>query len=269
MRKKKVPLSEALQRGRGDVPFFAHHFCSRKLHDGQAEFTTSANATINVLATSNRWGKTSTLAVMHAHAGIYKTGAEARYMTDDGVDMSALLGLRYVTVHAADLYETVELVHADFLAMTRENALLAAFVDRAPRSKPHNITFITGSRWEFRTLGTNAEGIDGKSYYLITIDEAGWIDALRRKMDNVARIRVADVRGRIVLAGTFKPGVSRDFYGYAVRAAAATGRDIGFDHRGASGKEQRHPSGVDASIVRLCQRFGVSPDELLGLGEAA
>lgn len=254
-------LLGALSRGRNDIEFFWWFFLGCRPHPGQLEFAEGAQATVNALACSNRWGKTKLLPGLHYHAQIYKTGAESRYLLPDGrVDQRAFQMLRYRTIHTADEWELAALVWDEALKMLSESEPLRAFVRDAPRSKPPHIDFSLGGRWKFRTLGANASGIDGDSYYLITIDEAGWITDLAEKMENVIRIRVADVRGRIVIVGTFKPGVSRDFYQTCVRAAAHCGRDIAFDHRGESESEIR-TGGLDVGIRRLLEGVGVSPDE--------
>ena len=119
-----VPLHEAIPRGREDVEFFSHYFLRRKLHEGQAEWIRSAQATINVLPTGNRYGKTSSLAVQHLHSGFYKIGAEPFYMiernerirgleletlgdyrtpADYRFDVQRYLETKYYTVHTAGL----------------------------------------------------------------------------------------------------------------------------------------------------------------------
>lgn len=226
-----LPIDEAMKRGRNDPPFFSHYFLDRELHDGQAEYVTNAEATINILATSNRWGKTTTLAVRHIWRCFYKVGAEPRYLSPAGeLDLRAYLEERYQTIHTAGLWDTTALVWKDALKIAQAPRL-KPFIKATPRTLPPYIEFENGAQWLFRTLGDNGEGIDGNSFYYISIDEAGWIKQLRRIMNNVAEIRVADVRGCIDIVGTFKPGVSKDFYAYARQASVHTGRRIGFDHR--------------------------------------
>ncbi len=258
-------LLVALQRGRYDHEYFGHEFLGRTPHDGngqggQLKFLDEAQATVNVLATSNRWGKTTVLSQGHFHSNIYKTGAEQRYMRDDEIDIEAFVRVKYHTIHTADGWETVALVWDDAHKLIKESKPLSVWIGAAPRSLPPHIDFITGSRWKFRTLGHDASGIDGDSFYLISVDEAGWVASLEEKMRNVIRVRVADVRGRIWLVGTFKPGISKDFYKVAVRASAYTGTGIGFDHRddaddgGVSG-------GLATSIVRYLRDFGIDISE--------
>jgi hypothetical protein len=95
------------------------------------------------------------------------------------------------------------------------------------------------------------------SFYVISIDEAGWIKKLEEKMDNVIRVRVADVSGRIHIVGTFKPGISKDFYKYAVRASAYTGVGLTFDH--GSGDEDEgivtQGGALDKAILRYLREF--------------
>jgi hypothetical protein len=254
-------LLEALSRGREDHQFFSRFFLNRTLHDGQAEWVENAVATVNCLATSNRWGKTTVLPHGHFHSNIYKTGGEERYLDEAGnLDLAAWTKLRYNTVHSADLWETAALVWDEAKKLRNENPRLAAFIKNAPESKPPHIDFINGSRWKFRTLGHAAEGIDGHSFYLITLDEAGWIDSLDAKMQNVIRVRVADVRGRIWLVGTFKPGVSKDFYKACVRASAYTGRGLGFDHR-TEEADEGNSANLDSSIRKYLKEFGIDLDE--------
>ena len=190
-------LLTAFQRGRYDYQFFAETFLGETLHDGQLKWITEAQATVNVLASSNRYGKTFLIPCGHFHANIYKTGAESRYMKDDGtVDIEKYLKLKYHTIHTADGWETAALVWEEAQKLYKSRPALAAFVPQggAPRSLPPHFDFINGARWKFRTLGHDASGIDGDSFYLISIDEAGWVANLEEKMRNVIRVRVADVR---------------------------------------------------------------------------
>ena len=275
-------LLEALARGREDRQFFSQVFLNRTLHDGQLAYVDNADATVNCLATANRYGKTTVLLNVHAHACIYKTGGEPKYLHESGaIDQQKWLRLKYHTIHTAGDFETAMLVWDDFLKAYGESSKLAALVKDAPRSKPPHVTFVHGSRWKFRTLGHNASGIDGNSFYVISIDEAGWIDDLETMMSNVIRVRVADVRGVIHLVGTFKPGISKDFYKFCVRAAAHTGVGITLDHRtGDDSVDVRDASSLDASIQKYLREYfsgkkinedmldslrkiGVSKDELV------
>ena len=232
MKLPDLPIADAMSRGRQDPCFFSHYFLNRRLHDGQAEYVNNAEATINVLACANRYGKTTLLATRHFWRAMYKVGAEPRYLDDEGVlDLEAYLHLRYLTVHTAGLWEIAALVWQDCLQIISENERIQPFVKDQPRTLPPHITFTNGAKILFRTLGDKGEGIDGKSFYYVSIDEAGWVKNLEEILNNVGRIRVADVRGVIDIVGTFKPGTGRDFYTYANRAAVHTGRKIGFDHR--------------------------------------
>lgn len=225
-------LLENLARGRSDHQFFSRTFLNRTLHNGQLDYAENAHATINVLCTANRYGKTTVLSHVHYHGNVYKTGAEPKYLNDDGtIDLQAFERTKYHTIHTADDLDTALLVWEEALKIKGESPALAAFIKDAPRSKPPHIDFIFGSKWKFRTLGHDASGIDGNSFYKISIDEAGWINDLETKMSNVIRVRVADVRGEIHIVGTFKPGISKDFYKFAVRASAYTGQGLVLDHR--------------------------------------
>lgn len=248
----------AFARAREDQAFFWHYFLNRCPHLGQREFVTNAQATINALACSNRYGKTTLLAGMHFHANIFKTGAEERYLDDNGViDLDAFRKTRYRTVHSAGEWDQASEVWEDAHKLINENERLAAFVSDKPKSKPPHIEFFHGARWLFRTLGVNGSGIDGKSFYLLSIDEAGWISNLEEMMGNVLRIRVGDVRGRIVIVGTFKPGMAKDFYKICVRASAATGVGLSFDHRSVSDGEEID---LDASVRKYAKEFGFDLD---------
>lgn len=248
-------LLGALERGRRDHQYFSRTFLNRELHDGQLEYVENAEATVNVLATANRWGKTTVLSHVHYHANVYKTGGEPKYLDPitGAVNHEAWLRLRYNTIHTADLAETARLVETEARKLKDENPLLSAFIRDFPLSLPVNCHFIHGARWGFRTLGHDASGIDGNSFYVASVDEAGWIPDLEEKNNNVIRIRVADVSGRIHYVGTFKPGVSKDFYKFAVRASAYTGRGLTFDHR--TDDAEAVDSGLDQSIRRYLREF--------------
>ncbi len=254
-------LLEAFQRGRSDPAYFCRFFMGRTLHDGQAEFMLNAEAKVNCLATSNRWGKTTLLCGRHLHRGMYKVGAEWRYMNEDGtMDLPIFTSLKYETVHTAGEWEQASFVWEDALKILGESKRLAAFVKEFPRSKPPHIKGINGWKWLFRTLGNNASGIDGKSIYYLSIDEAGWITGLDEMMRNVLRIRIADVRGIIDLVGTFKPGISRDFYKMCVRASAYTGVAIDFAH-GSDDDSEGTPQSLDSSIEKYLRQFGIDLSE--------
>lgn len=266
--KEANSLLTAFQRGRYDYQYFAQTFLGETLHDGQLKWITEAQATVNVLASSNRYGKTFLTPCGHFHACIYKTGAEHRYMRpnpapgEEPVDIEKFIALKYNTIHTADGWETAALVWDEAHKLYRSQQALAAFVPQggAPRSQPPHFDFINGSRWKFRTLGHDASGIDGDSFYLISIDEAGWVSQLKEKMRNVIRVRVADVRGRIWLIGTFKPGISKDFFEFAVRASTQTGAAIGFDHRD-DVDDQGVSGGLASSIRKYLRDFGIDLDE--------
>lgn len=253
-------LLEAFARGRSDPAFFCHFFMGRTLHDGQAEWMVNAEAKVNCLATSNRWGKTTVLCGRHFHRGIYKVGAEWRYLNEDGtINLDAFTSLKYETVHTAGEWEQAALVWEDATKIIVEQPKIAAFVAAHPASKPPHIKGINGWKWMFRTLGVNASNIDGKSIYYLSIDEAGWITALDEMLKNVLRVRVADVRGVIDLVGTFKPGISRDFYKACVRASAYTGRAIDFSH--GSDDEEGQSTGLNGAIRKYLREYGIELDE--------
>lgn len=255
---------EALSRGRHDHQFFSRTFLNRTLHDGQLEYVENANATVNCLATANRYGKTTLLSHRHFHKGIYKIGGESRYLdpVTGVIDGERFSRLRYNTIHTGLLWETAALVWDESHKIINESPRLEAFIKERPKSKPPHIQFIHGSKWKFRTLGHNAEGIDGNSFYHISIDEAGWAENLEEMMQNVIRVRVADVQGTIDIVGTFKPGVSKDFYKFCVRASAYTGRGLGFDHRDQAADEASSGD-LDASIRRYLREYGIDLDEFV------
>lgn len=239
-------LLEALARGRFDHQFFSYTFLNRILHDGQLEYVENANATVNCLATANRYGKTTTLSHVHYHGNIYKTGGEPKYLDPEtgAVIFDKWIRLRYNTIHAADLWETAALVWDEAYKIIDESPRLQAFIKSRPKTLYPHFDFIHGSRWKFRTLGNDASGIDGNSFYIVSIDEAGWIEMLETMMGNVIRVRVADVRGVIHIVGTFKPGIAKDFYKFCVRASAYSGKGIAFDHR----TDEDGPIEADASL---------------------
>ena len=256
------PFLEALQRGRADHEFFGAVFLGRTPHPAQLEVLEQGTATVNVLPTSNRWGKTTLLPHLHCHSCIYKIGAEERYLSEEGIlDQDKFNRIRYHTIHTAGDWETTALVWDEMHKLIKESVNLRPFITDYPRSLPPHISFYNGARWKFRTLGWDARGIDGNSFYVISVDEAGWIEDLEKMMQNVIRVRVADVRGRIYLVGTMKPGISRDFFKESVRASTRTGVHAIIDHR--SDLEDTVSAGdLDPGIRRLCYEAGVTPDEL-------
>jgi hypothetical protein len=194
---------------------------------------------------------------------MYKVGAEWRYTDEDlNVDLDIFTSLKYETYHTAGEWEQTKDVWEDGLSLIGLNPRLAAFVSEQPKSKPPYIKGINGWKWQFRTLGNNASGVDGKSIYYLSIDEAGWIVALDEMLRNVLRIRIADVRGIIDLVGTFKPGISRDFYKMAVRASAYTGTAIDFSHASDDEAEDMTAAkSLDSSIEKYLRQFGIDLSE--------
>lgn len=231
-------LEQAIMRGREDPEFWVYFFLGERLHEGQLEWLLNANAQINVGATANRWGKSFVQMVRHFHKCFYKLGGESFYVKDGEVDLDAYRNLRYETLHAAQGWETAEIVWGEAYKYSSKPTL-QPFITKRPKSIPPHITFSNGSVWRFRTLGADGSGIDGKSFYLITIDEAGWVENLDKIVNNVARVRTSDVQGCVDLMGTFKPGVSRAFYGYAKKAAAHTGSNLEFDFEEWNKKRQQ------------------------------
>lgn len=254
-------LLEAFTLGRRDPQYFCHFFMGRKLHDAQLEYMLHAEAKVNCLATANRWGKTTILSARHFHRGIYKIGAEWRYVdaATGAVDLDIFTGLKYETVHTAGEWEQAQMVWEDARKLIAESTALQAFVSEQPKSKPPYIKGIQGWKWLFRTLGTNASNIDGKSIYYLSIDEAGWVDNLEEMLRNVLRVRVADVRGIIDIVGTFKPGISRDFYKTCIRASAYTGKAIGFAH--GTNEDEPTVGGLDSAIGVYLKEYGINLDE--------
>lgn len=254
-------LLEALQRGRKDIQFFSYTFLGNTLHDGQLEWCQEAEATINALATANRYGKTFLLPARHYHRCTYKIGAESKYLAVDGsVDTKKFLKTKYHTVHTAGSWETASLVFEEAHKLKNQSKPLDALISAAPRALPPHIKFVNGSVWKFRTLGHDASGIDGNSFYYISIDEAGWIDDLEEKMRNVIRVRVADVQGCIDIVGTFKPGISKDFYKICTRASVYTGTEIGFDHKDGV-EDSTTTAGLHAAITTYLAEFGIDLSE--------
>lgn len=253
---------EAMIRGRNDHEFFGAVFLNRPPHPAQLDFLENANATMNLLPTANRWGKTTLLSHLHFHNCIYKVGAESRYLDDEGnFDQKAFNGTKYHTIHTAGDWETAALVWDEAHKLYNESVNLRAFIKDAPRSLPPHFDFIVGSRWKFRTLGHDARGIDGNSFYVITVDEAGWIDGLEDMTRNVIRVRVADVRGRIYFVGTMKPGISKDFYKFSVQASARTGVEVKLAHS-SSQDDIEEGTDVDSSIRKYCAQFGIDLNSL-------
>lgn len=260
---------EAFERGRTDQVFFWHFFLLRCPHPGQLKFVTEANAQTNILACSNRYGKTTLLSGRHFHKNVFKVGAEERYINviprqdplthqlKDAFEfnLSAFLRTRYRTVHTAGEWDQAAEVFEDAERLINESERLAAFVKDIRKAPKHEIEFVHGAKWLFRTLGTRGSGIDGKSFYLLSIDEGGWIEDLESMLHNVLTIRVADVRGQIDIVGTFKPGMAKDFFKLAVKASAATGAGIGFDHRSDEDDGEKGFD-LDAAIWSYAKQFG-------------
>ena len=142
-------MVRAIARGRTDIGFFCSTFLGVTPHPGQLEWLENAEATVNVLATANRWGKTFTIPARHFHRCCYKIGAEARYLDDRGkVDLHKFRRTKYHTVHTAGEWETAALVEQEARKMRAESLHLQALVPRFPASKPPHAEFANGARWK-------------------------------------------------------------------------------------------------------------------------
>jgi hypothetical protein len=249
---------EAFERGRRDQSFFWHFFLLRCPHPGQRDFIENANASTNLLACSNRYGKTTLCAGRHIHKCVYKVGAEERYVSNDfKFDLRAFFRTKYRTAHTAGDWDQASEVLEDFERLVAESERLAALVKKVTKAPKVEVEFVNGAKWLFRTLGVRGSGIDGKSFYLLSIDEGGWILDLEEMLHNVLTIRVADVRGQIDILGTFKPGMAKDFFKLCVRAAAQTGAGIGFDHRS---EDEGESVDLDGAIRKYARDFGLDID---------
>lgn len=249
---------EAFSRGRADQNFFWHYFLLRCPHPGQLEYVTKAEANLNLLACSNRYGKTTICAGRHFHKNIFKVGAEERFLSNAFVfDQRAFTRTKYRTAHTAGEWDQTAEVLEDAEKLINESERLAAFVKKITKAPKVKIEFINGSEWLFRTLGVRGSGIDGKNFYLLSIDEGGWIVDLEEMLNHVLTIRVADVRGQIDILGTFKPGMAKDFFKLCVKASAATGAAIGFDH---ASEDEGESVDLDGAIRKYAKEFGLDID---------
>jgi hypothetical protein len=220
----------AIARGRHDVGYWAWYFLEQQLHDGQIAWLENAEATTNVLTTGNRWGKSFMVAARHFHRCFYKIGAEWRYIdpVTKEVDLTSYHETKFHTLHTAQGWDTVQLCWDPMWALC-DKPRLKPFIKSRPRSGYINIAMLNGSRIWFKTLGEQGQGVDGTSLYIISIDEAGWIENLGWILENVIRVRIADVQGMVDLVGTMKPGISQDFYREAVLAQVYTGTEVVVD----------------------------------------
>jgi hypothetical protein len=239
--------------------YWAWYFLEQQLHDGQAEWLLNAEATTNVLCTGNRWGKSFMVAARHLHRNFYKLGAEWRYIdpiTGD-VNLQDYRDCRYSTLHCAQGWDTVQLVWEPAWALC-DKPRLKPFIKTRPRSGFINISMVNGAKWWFRTLGEAGQGVDGTSLYLISIDEAGWMQNLGWILDNVLRVRVADVQGMVDLVGTMKPGISRDFHREATLAAVYSGKKVTVDFD--EWQKEREAKGQPLVGTRILPETAPGPD---------
>lgn len=194
---------------RADPVLFADKMLAKSpvKHAGQVTWLRNANESINVLVPGNRFGKSVVEAMRHVHRCVFKLGAEA-----DG--RHSWRSMPYETISVSVSADQAEIVFDEAVRLV-STPQMKPLVKRIYRTPFPKIVFFNGSVMNCRSAHEDGKYIDGHSYRLVSIDEAGWLkNDLKKLMNGVIILRLAG-GGLIDLVGT--PKGYTDLYWYANR----------------------------------------------------
>lgn len=195
---------EVWKRCRRDSEFFARTLLPKKPHPGQAKWLRNSNAAINVLVPANRWGKSTVIAMKHIHKCLFKVGLA------EGLSKEQWMAAPYETISVAASADQAEIVHKEARRLLGSPVMKPFVAGYRTTPFPH-IKFYNGAVFHCRSAHDDGKYIDGHAYRYLSIDEAGWIDDLKRLMNGVIIMRLAG-GGEIDLIGT--PKGYNDLYFY-------------------------------------------------------
>lgn len=212
MNELPLNLQRVLTDGYHDISLFAEQLLGMPLHEGQKIFYRNANAKINVLVPSNRWGKSIAAAIKHIHYNFYKVGV-GRGNTD------AHQKAHYQTANLAPhsdatkpVFDAIKAIMTSSFAIPQEDGTLVSnqcliewFMDydHIRNSTPYYIPFINNSGVLFRSTGEDkGDSIQGKTFGYISYDEGGRSNHLEYELNSNIMPRLADLNGSLDLIST-------------------------------------------------------------------
>lgn len=205
-------LQRVLTDGYNDIPLFAEALLGMPLHEGQKTFYRNANAKVNILVPSNRWGKSIAAAIKHIHYNFYKVGV-GRGNTE------AHQKAHYQTANLAPhsdatkpVFDAIKAIMTSSFPIPQEdgtvvnnNCLIEWFIDydHIRNSTPYYIPFINNSGILFRSTGEDkGDSIQGKTFGYISYDEGGRSNHLEYELNSNIMPRLADLNGSLDLIST-------------------------------------------------------------------
>lgn len=205
------------------------------MHAGQRKWCYSATKKINVLVPSNRWGKTTVIAIKHIHANFYKLGIGQG-------DMVGWYGVDYRTANIAPQSSNTEacfnyvkqimtsrfpIPQADGSVKNNECLIKWFYVEeRTINTPPFAIYFYNNSHIEFRSTGHDkAESLEGKPYGYISYDEGGRSDHLADEMQAHILGRLTDWNGKLDIPSTPDSNSPSILYHFKLYNRGLTGID--------------------------------------------
>lgn len=208
-------LQQVFIMGRADPVLFAEKLLGMPLHDGQKKYLRKAaqrEFKIYVLVPSNRWGKSTCIAVLQIWYHFYKIGiatgkrdswVKAEFRTANIAPHSSLVEpvFKYIDQIMTSRFP---IRHLDGTLSTN-NCLISWFYlsDRTLNSPPFKQFFAFNSYVEHRTLGmTGSDSLEGKPYGLLTYDEGGRSDHLKDEINGTLLARLFDWRGQLHIPST-------------------------------------------------------------------
>lgn len=205
-------LQRVLTDGYHDIPLFAEKLLGMPLHDGQITFYKNANAKVNILVPSNRWGKSIAAAVKHIHHNFYKVGV-GRGNTE------AHQKAHYQTANLAPhsdatkpVFDAIKAIMTSSFPIPQEDGtlinnqcLIEWFMDydHIRNSTPYYIPFVNNSGILFRSTGEDkGDSIQGKTFGYISYDEGGRSNHLEYELNANIIPRLADLNGSLDIIST-------------------------------------------------------------------
>ena len=192
------------------------------LNPKQVDWCNSSHKKINVLATGNQWGKTTSEAVKHIHHALTKPNLAGRVGTPE-----MWLNAEYKTLNFGLTYEVakpvkeaiIQIVNNEFLIHDRETGRSYfnegklkgwALVDETDEPFPE-LTWHNNSKTLFRSYDKMGTSFKAKVIAFISGDEVGDIPNLRTFVNGTLLPRLVAMDGRLDLIGTPQADKSEDY----------------------------------------------------------
>lgn len=211
-------LNEFMRRCERDPVYFVNSLLFRKTrgivdgnkvrHLGQENFLRNSNEPINVLVPGNRFGKSTVIGMRHLHKAFTKKGLKGVRDQKDWMEAD------FNTISLAHASDQAAIVFKEARALATQSPAFAPFVKRVRETPFPHIVLWNNSVIHMRSAHDGGKYVDGHTYRHVSVDEAGWIQELKRLINEVLLMRMAG-GGLLDLVGT--PKGFGDLYYYAER----------------------------------------------------